>query len=166
MPYKTFEDGVVLPAADLQLLMDQSLIAVDTDVERDEIPAPSEGMQVYRRDTKQVERFSGGGWDSGDTGWIYPALLLGWINATDAEKVGYRRKNGIIYFSGRPTSGTSGTIFILPEGFRPIAIIRGRAQSGGAATMASVIINPNGAVQVTAGEQANFGDLSPFPGDL
>lgn len=47
MPFKTFEDGVILPASDLQLLMNQSIINVPNADALATIPTPEIGMVAY-----------------------------------------------------------------------------------------------------------------------
>lgn len=61
MTFKTFQDGVIFSAADAQLLMNQSIIAV-TLAQRDAILNPPAGMMIYRTDTGIYERRVGNTW--------------------------------------------------------------------------------------------------------
>lgn len=62
MSYKTFQDGQILPAADVQLLMDQTIIEVPNAAGMDAIPVPQDGMVIYRRDLGFHLRRLGGTW--------------------------------------------------------------------------------------------------------
>ena len=61
MTYKTFNVGDVLTAADVQNIIDQTLIRVANAAERDGI-APKAGMRVIRDDTGATERHTGAAW--------------------------------------------------------------------------------------------------------
>lgn len=63
MPYKTFANNQLLTAQEVNdYLMRQTLISVNDQAERDSIPAPVEGMRVYREDTNREERWNGVKW--------------------------------------------------------------------------------------------------------
>lgn len=62
MTYKTFSYGDVFTAADAQTLMDQGVIWVQNAAEREAIPAPREGMRVYRADIDLIEIHNGSMW--------------------------------------------------------------------------------------------------------
>lgn len=62
MPYKTFQNGVVLPASDVQLLMDQSVIHVANAGALTSIPTPDEGMVAYVEAPGVHVRRVGGTW--------------------------------------------------------------------------------------------------------
>ena len=56
-----------------------------------------------------------------DTGHITPTLLNGWVDyGTVYSPVSYSRKNNVVTLIGLVKSGTTGTIFTLPVGFRPV----------------------------------------------
>ena len=55
-----------------------------------------------------------------DTGWIVPTLLNGWVNFDWSHQwARYRRIGGVVYVQGLVKFGSSGIIFLLPEGFHP-----------------------------------------------
>lgn len=62
MTYKTFQDGVVLPASDLQMLMDQSVIGVANADALGAIPTPPNGMVAYVQNIGLHVRRVTGGW--------------------------------------------------------------------------------------------------------
>ena len=63
MPRKTFIDGDVLPASDLNLLMNQSVMTFATAAARTTaLPTPTEGMVSYLEDTNQLFIYSGSAW--------------------------------------------------------------------------------------------------------
>src|SRR3954471_15471582 len=83
-----------------------------------------------------------------DTGWIAPTLAGAWANHTPGTwaVAGYRRKNGIVYLKGLVKSGT-GTIFTLPNGFRPVEATHMAVPSnGGTVGMAIINISTTGVV--------------------
>ena len=72
MTYKTFSVGDVLTALDVQTIQDQSVIRVASAAERDAIPAPADGMTVYRTDTRRPETYRGA------AGWVaVPKIITG-----------------------------------------------------------------------------------------
>lgn len=62
MTYKTFVDGVVLPASDLQMLMDQSVIAVPNPDALTTIPTPANGVVAFVQSLNVHVRRITGGW--------------------------------------------------------------------------------------------------------
>jgi hypothetical protein len=64
MPRKTFIDGDVLPASDLNnFLMNQSVMTFATSAARaTAIPTPTEGMVTYRNDVDILENYNGVAW--------------------------------------------------------------------------------------------------------
>jgi hypothetical protein len=64
MPRKTFIDGDVLPASDLNnFLMNQSVMTFATSAARaTAIPTPTEGMVTYRNDVDILELYNGAAW--------------------------------------------------------------------------------------------------------
>lgn len=50
MAYKTFQDGEVLPAVDVQLLMDQTVIHVVNEQAQNDLPPMDAGTVIYRQD--------------------------------------------------------------------------------------------------------------------
>jgi hypothetical protein len=95
-----------------------------------------------------------------DTGWISPTLNAGWTSAN--ETVRYRRKAGVIFFSGRANStGANATIFNLPLGFRPDYLMVLLAERGGAALRFQ--ITPAGDVTVLAAGAINSISIASLP---
>lgn len=63
MPYKTFANNQLLTAQEVNdYLMRQTIVRVANQAERDTIPAPPEGMMIYREDTNRQERWNGTKW--------------------------------------------------------------------------------------------------------
>lgn len=62
MPYKTFQDGLVLSASDMQLVMDQSVIAVANPAALSTIPAPVNGTVAYVTNYEVHVRLYRGNW--------------------------------------------------------------------------------------------------------
>ena len=57
---------------------------------------------------------------NGDGAWTAPTLSGSWANygGTTFNTAGYRKVGQVVYFKGLVKSGT-GTIFVLPAGYRP-----------------------------------------------
>jgi hypothetical protein len=73
MPRKTFIDGDVLPASDLNLLMNQSVMTFATSAARTTaLPTPTEGMLTWLEDVNRYESYSGSAWEQVVTpgGWV------------------------------------------------------------------------------------------------
>jgi len=114
-------------------------------------PTPYDGLQVYRLDLHVVERYDGTAWVGG--AWIAPALGSSWVNygGTDST-AGYRKTtDGDVALRGSIKSGTGGTIFTLPVGYRPlsketitVASWAGSAQLGILATGEVTVFNYSG----------------------
>lgn len=83
---------------------------------------------------------------------------------TNNAQVQYERKNGVVYLYGRPTGGTTNTVFTLPAGFRPKTTTIYGVGSGTGTTPAltRVIITSAGAVQAVTSTTPNFYGIS-FP---
>jgi hypothetical protein len=63
MPRKTFMDGDVLPASDLNLLMNQSVMTFSTSAARTTaISTPTEGMVTYLEDSDLISIYESGAW--------------------------------------------------------------------------------------------------------
>jgi hypothetical protein len=63
MPRKTFIDGDVLPASDLNLLMNQSVMTFATAAARaTAIPSPTRGMTTYTDDLDILQTYNGSAW--------------------------------------------------------------------------------------------------------
>jgi hypothetical protein len=56
---------------------------------------------------------------AGDTGWIQITTFVNSWTATDP--VYYRRLNGVVYWRGTLSGGTSAAMFTIPAGFRPVS---------------------------------------------
>jgi hypothetical protein len=68
--YKTWADGDPFTAAEADTyFMRQVAIACNNQTDRDAILSPQDGMVVYRKDTKAIERYNGSSWDAFDTQW-------------------------------------------------------------------------------------------------
>lgn len=92
MPFKDFNPGDILTADDVDLIMRQGLPTVANQAARDAIPAPTEGMRVYRLDTHMIEQHSGAAWVPEDTGWVTAGAVTaqaGWsITSYAIRRVG------------------------------------------------------------------------------
>lgn len=152
MTYKKFENFETFTAADANLLLRQGIIVVDDADERNTIDSPTEGMQVYRIDTKRVERYTGTDWDSGDSGWI---SVSSFSNSWTSSTTRYRRIGKVVYLDGAITGGSNGTAFTLPAGFRPDStqsyIVQG-SSSQTAASVALITVGSSGAVIAVSGQ--------------
>lgn len=99
-----------------------------------------------------LQRHNGTAWVSlvGDTGWVTPTLLNGWVAYGGSYRtVQYRRLNNVVYVRGMMKGGTvtPGTvIFNLPAGFRPSAYDVHEAWGNGGAIPFEVA--PTGAVVI------------------
>lgn len=68
--YKTWADGDPFTAAEADAyFMRQVITACDNQTDRDAILSPGQGLTVYRKDTKAIERYNGSSWDAFDTIW-------------------------------------------------------------------------------------------------
>lgn len=109
--------------------------------------------------------WNGAAWTvySEDTGWITPTLSGSWVS-TAGMTVQYRRINGIVHLHGRATGG-SGTMFVLPAGFRPAdAAPSFLVQNGSVAgTACTVGMTSAGVVSGTSGTAPYLSNIPPFP---
>lgn len=117
--------------------------------------APTVGQLWYDTDDTVP-----GGDFGGDTGWIAPTLLNGWVNyGVGWDTVAYRRKNGIVYLKGLMKSGTINTFaFQLPAGFRPSAMLLFAPGSNNAGTvnLTRLDIDASGNVNPQAGTNVAY----------
>lgn len=106
-----------------------------------------------------------------DTGWIPAPLVNGWVdygsNWTGAR---YRRVNGMVYLQGVVKNGTApGTIFTLPEGFRPGGGSNGNIIAASSSTGSEVRIDvlAGGAIynQSSVNGYVSLADIPPFPAE-
>ena len=139
MTYKTFNVGDVLTAADVQTIMDQSVIRVETRAERDAIPAKA-GMRAYRLDTKRTDRYNGSRWIEG-LDWTPLAYETGFTDAT-AGMLEISVDDGILTLRGGANGAFPASTYTrvtkpgaLPDGYRPPRSLRAGAfaQAGRAA---------------------------------
>lgn len=147
MSYQTFEVGQVLTALDLQNVMDQTVIHVADAAERDAIPAPAVGMQVYRADRDRIEAFTGTTWG------ITPVDLSAYLMAGVTGRLTGRRIGNSVELSGNisgsfPSSSTTTDAWsALPDEWRPTGETRvGAAYSSGYAGIAVVRNDGSGAI--------------------
>ncbi|MBN9376314.1 MAG: hypothetical protein J0I40_13180 [Cellulomonas sp.] len=89
------------------------------------------------------------------TAWTTPTLVNGWLVYSNPpyESPAYRKLNGVVYLAGFIKSGSTGTIFTLPAGFRPTKVATFVVASGtGSAVVAvnSTTLPADGQVQVAA----------------
>ncbi|MET0887241.1 MAG: hypothetical protein ABWX92_12390 [Mycetocola sp.] len=102
-----------------------------------------------------------------DTGWITPALTGGWASSP-SQTIQYRRYAGVVYLRGRGASGTAGTMFTLPAGFRPTQTMVVTVKNGVIPIDAimSITVNTNGTVvSSTAGSFPQMTNVTPFIAD-
>lgn len=120
MTYKTFNPGDILTASDAELLMRQGLIIVSNQAARDAIPAPTEGMRVYRLDTHVIETHDGSTWVPFDTGWVNLATAGAWTTGSGQSLAQIRRIGETVHTTGEVWGGASGSQAVLiPAEFRP-----------------------------------------------
>jgi hypothetical protein len=83
VPRKVFVAGEILTAADVNTnLMNQAVMVFDDAAARDTaIPSPIEGMVVYLKSPKAVQRYNGASWASGISGFTAQST----ITATNAS---------------------------------------------------------------------------------
>jgi hypothetical protein len=83
VPRKVFVAGEILTAADVNSnLMNQAVMVFDDAAARDTaIPSPIEGMVVYLKSPKAVQRYNGASWASGISGFTAQST----ITATNAS---------------------------------------------------------------------------------
>lgn len=70
----------------------------------------------------ELHRLTGPDAWEGDTGWIEPALLNGWVNYGGSGSYGtarIRRVGTVVHTQGLVKDGTSGYVFTYPSGFYP-----------------------------------------------
>jgi hypothetical protein len=112
--------------------------------------------------------WSGTAWvqQTGDTGWITPALSLSWTSVAGFT-VQYRKFNGLVMFRGRATGGTTGVAFTLPAGFRTTGQDKYYTvlDSGSTSTTDRVYIQAAGGVNFVTGTIPNLDGIAPFPAD-
>lgn len=128
MSWKNFTPGQILTAADANTLMNQGRIIVANVTERNTIPA-TEGMSVYRLDTKRVEEYTNGAWRQYDTGWQNLTLDSAAAAVLDpSQGFGWRREGNTVSTRGllTPKSGNFPTssiqLFTFPASASPTAI--------------------------------------------
>lgn len=96
----------------------------------------------------------------GDSGWINATLGGGWGTSAGLTAK-YRRKNGVVYLTGRLSGGAAGTMFTLPAGFRPAqACLFIVANGTNATSPAAVTINTDGTVTSVASVTPNLSALA------
>jgi hypothetical protein len=78
VPRKIFVAGEILTAADVNSnLMDQAVMVFNDATARDTaIPSPIEGMVVYLKSPKSVQRYNGTAWVSGISGFTHSLTLI------------------------------------------------------------------------------------------
>ena len=83
----------------------------------------------------------------GDTAWIAPTLLNGWVNYGAPNQVaGYRKVGDLVFLRGTVKSGTVGTgtpVFTLPAGYRPPVQYARAVPSNNALGRVDVYVNGN-----------------------
>lgn len=68
--FEEFANGDAFNASDANTYyMRQVTITCDNQTDRDSILTPAQGLTVYRKDTKAIERYNGSSWDAFDTIW-------------------------------------------------------------------------------------------------
>ena len=87
-----------------------------------------------------------------DTPPVVPTLQGDWVHyGYPYGAVTYQRKGGVVYVKGLVKSGGQGTIFTLPEGFRPsLILIFGQMTS--ASGIGRIDVITDGKVSLTLGE--------------
>lgn len=125
-PLPHFANGDPLGAAEANLIARQGVITVETTLDRDNLPAPHEGMVCFVEADNTYYGRVGGEWVVlwSDTGWVNVSLASDWtVQGGGTPQV--RRIGKLVYMRGtvRPTSGNvpSGASMVgtIPVGFRP-----------------------------------------------
>lgn len=117
MTFKDFTAGDIFTADDADLLMKQGLIVVANEAARDAIPAPFEGMRVYRIDTHRVDYRTATGWltGAGVVVAVDPAMTGGAIFAYALD--------GMFLIEGSATgtfaANVTTNVGLIPLGHRP-----------------------------------------------
>lgn len=115
--FEEFANGEDFNASDFNtLVMRQAIIACDNQTDRDAILTPQEGLTVYRKDTKAIERYNGSSWDSFDTQWQSYTPTLTNLTLGNGTSVGkYLRQGKKISVEYVFTLGTTSAVGSNPE---------------------------------------------------
>lgn len=100
--------------------------------------------------------------------WIAPNLNAGFTILNPNYPPGFRKKRGVLQFSGAIDRRKKGMMFTLPEGYRPRKV-RGRSValvSGSPGAVASIYVHPNGQVELAAASSDTVGVWLDFEVDL
>lgn len=106
-----------------------------------------------------------------DSGWQTPALINSWANyGGQYPTIQYRRLNGVTYLKGLGRYGTSGGMFTLPAGYRPLErnMFTVMVNNSSGYVPARLDVHATGVVELNWGYSgANFVTLSgvAFPAD-
>lgn len=112
----------------------------------------SAGDRAVVVSTRSQSVYTGTAWVGHNTSWVTVASpASGWSAFSGqgfAGPVMYRRVNKMIFLAGTISGGSAGTLFTLPEGFKPAAPRLFSPLSSG--TPATVRVGADGQVSVTA----------------
>ena len=107
MAYKTFADGVALPASDLNTyLMKQSVVKT---TDGSEPSSPDEGMMCYYTDRDVLVVWNGSAWEpiAGRPQWTALTLSGTWANVSGYQTAASARIGGTIYIRGIVSGGAA-----------------------------------------------------------
>lgn len=110
-------------------------------------------------DVDELQRLGASRWGSPVGAWHYvgaasePAFQNSWVNRASARTARFRLEGDKVRVEGSVSTGTNGTtIFTLPTGYRPTAlvVIPIRLNDGGTEFVAYLLIDTAGAVSANA----------------
>lgn len=115
--FEEFANGDAFNASDANTYyMRQVTITCDNQTDRDSILTPAQGLTVYRKDTKAIERYNGSSWDSFDTQWQSYTPTLTNLTLGNGTSVGkYLRQGKKISVEYVFTLGTTSAVGSNPE---------------------------------------------------
>ncbi len=98
--FKTFAENTVGYASEINdYLMRQATIVCNDATDRNSIPAPTEGLRVYRKDTKATEIYDGSTWLTFDSIWQTYTPVIYTNNV--AETLGNGTSSGKYFRTGK-----------------------------------------------------------------
>ena len=145
MAYKTFTNGSVLPASDVQTyLMDQSVMVFSSSATRAAaLTAPVEGMLTWLQDTNKYENYNGTAWVALGGSAILQVVSVSKIDAFTTTSTSYTDITGLTA-SITPSSTSSQILVLSKVSINPrvnsigdIQLLRGATVIGGGTVVGS-----------------------------
>lgn len=101
----------------------------------------------------------------GDTGRMIASLINGWGAGTAGRPPRYRFFNGWVVLSGfAQSTGNAVGMFTLPEGYRPLEMLRYIVADNDTAATTTVTVMPNGLVSAPVGSRPSLDSVQFIPG--